>query len=84
MLRYNALNGVPTSSDPFLLNYLLRDEWGFNGFVVSDFGAISSVETEFDFQPPDGSDPIAYTFNAGCDQDGGDYIYDERSIYTTQ
>ena len=64
-----------------MLKYLLREEWGFNGFVVSDFGAISSVETEFDFQPPDGSDPIAYTFNAGCDQDGGDYIYDERSIY---
>jgi beta-glucosidase len=76
MSGYNAINGVPTSSDPWLLNYLLREEWGFEGFVVSDFGAISSIITEFDFQPPDGTHPVAYTINSGCDQDGGDYIYD--------
>jgi len=40
MGAYNKLNGVPCCASKFLLTDLLRDEWGFDGYVVSDCGAI--------------------------------------------
>jgi beta-glucosidase len=41
MGAYNAVNGVPCCGHDQLLNQILRDEWEFDGFVVSDAGAIS-------------------------------------------
>ncbi len=39
MTAFNDLNGVPASGSPYLLTGILRDEWGFAGFVVSDYTA---------------------------------------------
>jgi beta-glucosidase len=41
MCSYNRINGVYTSEDPWLLTAVLRDEWGFDGLVVSDWGAVN-------------------------------------------
>ena len=41
MCAYNRLNGVYTAEDPFLLTQVLREEWGFGGLVMSDWGAVS-------------------------------------------
>ena len=41
MCSYNRINGVYASQDPWLLTEVLRDEWGFEGYVVSDWGAVS-------------------------------------------
>ena len=45
MCSYNRLNGVYTSEDPWLLTKVLRDEWGFDGLVVSDWGAVNDRVT---------------------------------------
>src|SRR6218665_2452373 len=45
MCSYNRINGVYASEDPWLLTTVLRDEWGFEGIVVSDWGAVNDRVT---------------------------------------
>ena len=40
MSAFNEINGVPASANPWTLRQVLRREWGFDGFVVSDWGSI--------------------------------------------
>ena len=42
MCSYNRINGVYASEDPWLLTEVLRKEWGFEGYTVSDWGAVSN------------------------------------------
>lgn len=43
MSSFNALNGVPATADPYLMDEILRKEWGFDGFVVSDYTAVMEL-----------------------------------------
>jgi beta-glucosidase len=43
MSSFNALNGVPATANPYLMDEILRKEWGFNGFVVSDYTAVMEL-----------------------------------------
>jgi len=43
MAAYHEIDGIPVTADPFLLKTILRDEWGFRGFVLSDLGAIERL-----------------------------------------
>lgn len=45
MSAYMGLNGVPATGNRWLLTDVLRDTWGFKGFVVSDAGAVADLET---------------------------------------
>lgn len=40
MAAYHEIDGIPVTADPMLLKKILRDEWDFQGFVLSDLGAI--------------------------------------------
>lgn len=40
MAAYHEIDGIPVTADSFLLKNILRDEWEFHGFVLSDLGAI--------------------------------------------
>lgn len=40
MSAYNAINGIPCTENHWLLTELLRDQWGFDGMVISDWGAV--------------------------------------------
>ena len=66
MGAYNALNGVPCNADTFLMTYLLRDKWGFKGYVVSDCGAISDIYLGHHYAPTLAA-ASADAVNAGCD-----------------
>ena len=56
MCSYNRINGVYASEDPWLLTTVLRDEWGFDGLVVSDWGAVddpvAAVAAGLDLEMP--------------------------------
>jgi beta-glucosidase len=58
MSAYNKVNGVYCSENNYLLNDILKDEWGFNGFVYSDFGAtrstVPSALNGLDLEMPNG------------------------------
>jgi len=43
MAAYHEIDGIPITADPFLLKKVLRQEWGFRGFVLSDLGAIEHL-----------------------------------------
>lgn len=45
MTSYNRINGVPAFCNDMLLTTLLREEWGFDGFVVSDCAAVGDTYT---------------------------------------
>ncbi|HRR91265.1 MAG TPA: glycoside hydrolase family 3 C-terminal domain-containing protein, partial [bacterium] len=46
MSAYNSLDGIPCSSNKWLLTDILRKEWGFKGYVVSDYGAVIHLMTK--------------------------------------
>src|ERR1700691_6125070 len=43
MSSFNSLNGVPGTANPFLLQTILRDEWPFDGLLVSDYTAVMEL-----------------------------------------
>jgi beta-glucosidase len=43
MSAFNSLNGIPATANPFTLKQILRKEWGFRGFVVSDWEAVGEL-----------------------------------------
>ena len=43
MASFNEINGVPATADRWLMTEILRDEWGFKGFVVSDYTGINEL-----------------------------------------
>lgn len=67
MSAFNELNGVPTSGNKFTLRDILRDEWGFKGFVVSDYTSINEL-VPHGFAK-DSIDAARIGMNAGVDMD---------------
>ena len=75
MAAYNDIDGVPCISSEWLLTDLLRKEWGFDGIVVTDLGAIRRLLTPH-FTAANPKDAIAQSINAGLDMQFYDFSYD--------
>ena len=43
MPSFNSLNGMPATANKWLMQQILREEWGYDGLVVSDYGAVSDL-----------------------------------------
>ncbi len=70
MGAYNRLNGEACCASPTLLQKILRDEWGFEGFVVSDCGAIHDIFANHALVKT-ASEAIALAVENGCDLECG-------------
>jgi beta-glucosidase len=73
MSAYMDLNDVPASGNRFLLRDVLREEWGFNGFVVSDAFAVANLVTQGFAR--DGRDAAFRALRAGLDMDMASNTY---------
>lgn len=67
MSAFNDLNGIPTSGNEFTIKKILREEWGFNGFVVSDWGSVPEMINHG--YAADDKDAAAKGINAGVEME---------------
>lgn len=75
MCAYNRVDGQPACANTKLLDDILRKEWGFNGYVVSDCGAIGDIYRTHKFSP-NAEQGVAVALKAGTDLScGGEYAH---------
>jgi beta-glucosidase len=63
MSSFNSLNGVPNTANPYMLQTILRKEWGFGGATISDYQAVQELE-DFGYAS-DGADAARLALTAG-------------------
>lgn len=73
MTSFNELDGVPATANRYLLQDILRDEWGFEGFVVTDYTSIN--EMVHHGYAEDDMDAGVKAVNAGVDMDLQGVVY---------
>lgn len=72
MTSYNSMDGIPCTANHYLLTRLLRNEWKFKGFVVSDLYSIEGIHQSH-FVAPTMEEAAILALSAGVDVDlGGD------------
>ncbi len=86
MSAYNKVNGTYCAENPFLLKNTLKKDWGFKGFVVSDWGSTYSttptVNAGMDLEMPGGQRAKTWlaTENAQKSGNGGDWLSPEKVL----
>ncbi|WP_184543741.1 glycoside hydrolase family 3 N-terminal domain-containing protein [Mucilaginibacter sp. FT3.2] len=76
MAAYSEIDGIPCVDNRWLLKNVLRGEWGFKGFVLSDLGAIKmSLNSHQIAATP--ADALAQTFTAGLDMQFYDFSHQQ-------
>ncbi|HLI04097.1 MAG TPA: glycoside hydrolase family 3 N-terminal domain-containing protein [Terracidiphilus sp.] len=76
MSSFNALNGVPATANRYLIDGVLRRQWGFDGFVVSDYTAVMELMRHGIALDP--ATAAEKAFNAGVDVDMMSHLYDRE------
>jgi beta-glucosidase len=89
MSAYNSVNGTPAAADPYLIDTLLRETFGFDGYVTSDCDAIYEIQHGHHWQPPGWTRPVneierhAFAMSAGEDLDCNAGYHDAFSYANT-
>ena len=73
MPSFNSLNGVPSVANKWLMNRVLRQEWGFEGVTISDYDAVKELTVHGVAE--DLRDAARLAMEAGCDIDMVDNVY---------
>jgi beta-glucosidase len=76
MSAFNDLDGVPASANPFTLTKVLRGEWKFDGFVVSDYTSVQELIQHG--VAADGKDAAQLALNAGVDMEMVSRLYNQN------
>ena len=74
MTSYNAIDGIPCTSNSYLLKDVLREKWGFNGIIFSDLGSIWALHSTHRTAASQ-LEATAQAINAGIDIDLGGSNY---------
>lgn len=78
MPSYNEIDGIPSHANKWLLQDVLRDEWGFNGYIIGDLGGIEDLY-QVHKVANDAKEAAQMSLNAGVDMDpvknSRSYIY---------
>jgi beta-glucosidase len=82
MSAFNSLNGIPASANPFTIKQILKKEWGFQGFVVSDWTSVSEVMAHG--IAIDGATAARKSFLAGVDMDMQSNLYHQNMLKLVQ
>jgi len=76
MAAYHEIDGIPCVANDWLLTTVLRNEWGFNGFVVADLGSIAKQKTNHHTVSTD-EEAIVTALKAGLDMQFYDFKYED-------
>ena len=76
MSAFNDLNGVPASANPYTLTTVLRGEWKFDGFVVSDYTSVEELINHG--VAANGKDAAREAINAGVDMEMVSRLYNKH------
>ncbi|MDH7446761.1 beta-glucosidase BglX [Aquimarina sp. 2201CG14-23] len=76
MNSFNELNGIPATGNKMLQRDILKQDWKFNGFIVSDWGSITEMIAHG--YAKDGKSAAEMAANAGSDMDMESYLYVEH------
>jgi beta-glucosidase len=76
MSAFNDLNGIPTSANPFTLTKVLRDEWKFDGVVVSDYESVREIINHG--VAADDAEAAQKALTAGVDVEMVSRLYNQR------
>jgi beta-glucosidase len=80
MASYNEINGIPSHVNSWLLKELLRGEWGFDGFVISDGWGVDDLY-RLHFVAKDAADAAEKSFSSGVDVElGRCFIHLEQAV----
>ena len=90
MSAFHNISGVPASANRYILTEILKEKWGHDGFVVSDWDAIRQLKNQG--MAKDGKEAALLAFNAGIEMDMVDDLYlkhipellDEKKISMSQ
>ena len=76
MSAFNDINGVPASGNRFTLTKVLRGEWGFDGFVVSDYTSVTEMIAHG--YAADGADAARLALSSGVDMEMVGQLYNQN------
>ena len=76
MSSFNDISGVPGSANPYIMTEILKKRWKYDGFIVSDWGAVEQLKNQG--LAATKKDAARYAFNAGLEMDMMSHAYDRH------
>ena len=76
MSSFNDISGVPGSANHYTMTEILKERWGHDGFIVSDWGAIEQLKNQG--LAANKKEAAVYAFNAGLEMDMMSHAYDRH------